>query len=519
MAVAQGYGKTVTSGSVFAYDVADTRNSYIGEPTVNKAGGVHLGFSGDRWAKRTDYPQKGALPFKLLGDVYQLTNGNNYWGSAGDFSPAYNKTYTLSYWYYLSTDSNLSQWHNSFFGAPQAGGSEYTTVSTKSNDTFSVTGTNTWRYGSVNITTSTPVNSYTYFRGTYTSGGGDNMPTGQIYIANFQLEEKSHATPFTTGTRSATQGLLSLVGTSTLNLTNMSFDSNAQMTFDGTNDTISIPSTTSTNISGNITMEAVIKRDADVAQVVMHKELQYTLYIAADGSISYADSSYWSYGAFGFHGTSIISGLYHHIVVTKEGSLVTIYVNGNVVVSQNFGSAITQTNNTLYIGSYDGGSNFFGGEIPIAKIYNRALTAAEVKQNFNFYDARFGIEIESTYYFAVSNRAARYVREYTNEYYETITLKGKNMASTTPAYILYQKPDASNTGPGDYVELASDPIGSPVRLTEYGNQTSYSHGRYFTDVIVYKSKVGGRLRFQFPNGGTSQYGENFYKTIITPYVS
>ena len=30
MAVAQGYGKTVTSGSVFAYDVADIANSYKG---------------------------------------------------------------------------------------------------------------------------------------------------------------------------------------------------------------------------------------------------------------------------------------------------------------------------------------------------------------------------------------------------------------------------------------------------------------------------------------------------------
>ena len=35
MAVAQGYGKTVTSGSVFAYDTGDTINSYIGEPTTN----------------------------------------------------------------------------------------------------------------------------------------------------------------------------------------------------------------------------------------------------------------------------------------------------------------------------------------------------------------------------------------------------------------------------------------------------------------------------------------------------
>ena len=38
MAVAQGYGKTVTSGSVFAYDTGDTRNSYKGQPTVNVFG-------------------------------------------------------------------------------------------------------------------------------------------------------------------------------------------------------------------------------------------------------------------------------------------------------------------------------------------------------------------------------------------------------------------------------------------------------------------------------------------------
>ena len=35
MAVANGFGKTVTSGSVFMYDTGDTVNSYIGEPTTN----------------------------------------------------------------------------------------------------------------------------------------------------------------------------------------------------------------------------------------------------------------------------------------------------------------------------------------------------------------------------------------------------------------------------------------------------------------------------------------------------
>jgi hypothetical protein len=63
--------------------------------------------------------------------------------------------------------------------------------------------------------------------------------------------------------------------------------------------------------------------------------------------------------------------VFHHLVATKNGSTVTIYVDGNVVVSQSFGSAITQTNNTLYIGSYDNSSNYFAGQIPVSRIYNR----------------------------------------------------------------------------------------------------------------------------------------------------
>ena len=104
MPQASGPKQSAKENLIFAYDVGDVKNSYTGEPTTNKAGGVHLGFSGGRWGKTTDYPLKGSLPFQLQGDVYQLIDGNNYWGSAADFSPEYNKTYTLSYWYYLSSD-------------------------------------------------------------------------------------------------------------------------------------------------------------------------------------------------------------------------------------------------------------------------------------------------------------------------------------------------------------------------------------------------------------------------------
>ena len=90
------------------------------------------------------------------------------------------------------------------------------------------------------------------------------------------------------------------------------------------------------------------------------------------------------------------------------------------------------------------------------------------------------------------------------------------MPTTTPAYILYKKLSTNNN---DHYEIGYDLIGSPPRLTKYGTQIKYSGGKYFTDVTVRKKKKDGALSFEFPNGGTSQYGENFYKSIITPHIS
>lgn len=138
-------------------------------------------------------------------------------------------------------------------------------------------------------------------------------------------------------------------------------------------------------------MELVLNRTDGYTGVVMHKEVQYTLIIASNGDISYADSSLWSYATFGYYYAGLTAGVFHHIVATKNGSTVTIYVDGNVVVSQSFGSAITQTNNNLYIGSYNGAQNYFAGQIPVSRIYNRALTAGEVLNNYNHYKTKYNL--------------------------------------------------------------------------------------------------------------------------------
>lgn len=243
-----------------------------------------------------------------------------------------------------------------------------------------------------------PVGAWQRFGYTFTSPNNTAIsywfnPDGpyKYDIANIQIEQKNHPTTFTTSSRSATTSLLDKKRISTLNLTNMSFDSNGNPTFDGTSNRISVANNSAINIAGDITLELVLKRISGQTGVPLHKETQYSIRIYDDNTITFADSSTWSYATFGAHGNAVTAGVYHHIVVTKIGTTVTIYVDNTVIVSKTFGTAITQTNNTLYIGSYDGSSNYFKGDIPVSRIYNRGISALEVDQNYKAYRRRFSL--------------------------------------------------------------------------------------------------------------------------------
>jgi hypothetical protein len=81
---------------------------------------------------------------------------------------------------------------------------------------------------------------------------------------------------------------------------------------------------------------------------------------------------------------------WHHIVATYDGSLLRIYRNGSYVSTSSASSgAITNTVKTLTIGVR--GGQYFDGRIGITNIYNRTLSASEIKQNFNSLRARFGL--------------------------------------------------------------------------------------------------------------------------------
>jgi hypothetical protein len=84
---------------------------------------------------------------------------------------------------------------------------------------------------------------------------------------------------------------------------------------------------------------------------------------------------------------------------TFDGRYMNLYVNGRLVNSYDYGSisTITYNNVTQFIIAAEPGSgtiiegNYFGGNIALTSIYNRALSPNEVLQNYNATKSRFGL--------------------------------------------------------------------------------------------------------------------------------
>jgi hypothetical protein len=205
-----------------------------------------------------------------------------------------------------------------------------------------------------------------------------------VDITNSQIEQKSNVTPFVNGTRSSTQGLLPVIGNSTIDLTNVSFDSNAQMTFDGTDDYLEITSNLGT--LSQYTIEHVSFKGAENRMPISFRS----------GPIFYQfgdNSWYYTHGGVGgeyyYPKTKTING-WGHWVIVYNGSFVRIYRNG-VYEGQQATSGTANWTGGMRIGNYGYGSYPWLGQIAIAKMYNRALSDNEVRQNYQQYKTRFNL--------------------------------------------------------------------------------------------------------------------------------
>jgi hypothetical protein len=89
------------------------------------------------------------------------------------------------------------------------------------------------------------------------------------------------------------------------------------------------------------------------------------------------------------------TGQWYNIVYVGENlsanSLtISLYINGSLQYSGT-DTSINTTNSTLKIGTSNSGSLAFNGRISQAKVYNKALSAREIKKNYDGFKSKFGL--------------------------------------------------------------------------------------------------------------------------------
>ena len=364
---------------VFGYDLSDTGNSYKGEPAVNLVTNAAT-FNGG-WATY-DNGNDGTFITEFGTVGYQMVNRGSWNGIYQNFNLVTSGTYTFSAWFkYLggaASPNGGTVYISNYGGGDTASGVNKDLIGQ-------------WQRVTKTISVTSPTNVYFYiisYGGTY---GGD-AHSWQVTMP--QIELNSHATPFVGGTRSATQGLLDLTGNSTIDLTNVSFDSSAQMTFDGSDDFIDLGSSTIWNLGQNGTIETVVRREGDVST---NHRIWCTFNNSShlDAYLDFTTGGLYLHGGTVGTNTQIPLNQYLHIIIRYSDGTVTIWYNG---ISQSLTGTTTGYNitnpsyTTLYLGRYVDTSGYrWNGKISGFKIYNRALTDLEIKSNYNAIKGRFNI--------------------------------------------------------------------------------------------------------------------------------
>ena len=377
MAVRHGYGKIAGADAlVFAYDTGDTRNSYKGEPTENVVNdptpSSAWGISNYNSTSTRSYGVDEDGNPMLIIDVTSV--GSGYPRSTGPFLLS---TITGTF----STSFEAKAATNGINIALKI----YENGSTKVSNTANLT-TEWQRFTFDNQSTGFTLDR-PYF---------NPVNNGTYYIRKIQIEAKSHSTPYVNGTRSVSGSLFDLTGNSSVDLSNVSFDSNADIDLDGTDDYIETADSSLLDLTTDMSFEFVVNADSSQGNLyprLIDKSI-YLIHITQTSPFTIAQNITTSGGLRQTAlGSAFTAGEYTHIVTTYDGRYGQIFVNGDLKYTRDFSTELAcNTNSTSVRIGGDGSTNRpLNGQLPISKIYNRVLSAAEVQSNYRHYKNRFGI--------------------------------------------------------------------------------------------------------------------------------
>lgn len=376
-----------TNGLVFCYDMSNTQKSWKGKPTTNYVITKVENFTG--WT--------GAGWWMHPGNTTSVTTQDLPDGSIG---PVLNATA-------LST-GGLYGYNGYALGAAYASGTQYTVSfwARAFDGTASINVRDADSGGTLSSAVSGITNVWKRFSFTWTANASTNMLTftgTNFSLYNVQLEINSFATPFVVGTRSNTQALLDLTGRNSVTANSLTYASDNTFSFNGTTDYVDTGNTFTFTQSGQFSAEVWLKildhsdRPAAAAGIIgkgHYYDNQWDIWLYNNNSIYFETTGNPTRQGLVYLATPVLAlNTWHHYVATYNNGAKSIYLNGVLMGTQTYTGPgdFSNANNVLIGRRFGDSSRSLRGSVSVAKIYNRALSAAEVRQNFYAHKGRYGL--------------------------------------------------------------------------------------------------------------------------------
>jgi chitodextrinase len=160
------------------------------------------------------------------------------------------------------------------------------------------------------------------------------------------------------------------------------------LTFNGTDNRVSIPASPSLNATNGLTLEAWVYPTATQSgwRAVVQKETDaWFLHASHDGGAlrPAAGGTYGGNGDLVGSTSAIPLNTWTHLAQTYDGSTLQLYVNGVVVASKARTGALQTTTSPMWIGGNNPYGEYFTGRIDDVRVYDRALSVSEITSDMN----------------------------------------------------------------------------------------------------------------------------------------
>lgn len=383
-----GHGpKIVTKGLAFAYDMGPNpgvNKSWKGQPVTNVVTNTNLNTG---WSQGyntdivfNDYPPPNGINSQVVSFRDADGNGSGYWYSYGDYAPqSPSTTYAVSV--YARTVGSGTFSIRPYTANNSETGRQNLNILTVPND-------GKWHRLEFDIFT-TPSNTQSdSLSFSFTSITANK----RCWLCAPQMTATSYHVPFVAGTRSNTQALLDWTGNATITATSPTYNSDGSFTFNGGTERLDISN--SIPISNNFSWSAWIRsNNISQTQNIVSMNGPYFMRISNSRvrfNILTSDGWLFQNGT-----TALSSDTWYNLCMVWNGAANTWtgYINGDQEFSVSKSGTVTYSSLYGYVGytPQGGEQSYFNGDIPVLYCHAKALSAAEVQQNFQALRGRYGI--------------------------------------------------------------------------------------------------------------------------------